>query len=296
MSIYPQALAEHLSRDVTTVCTCWRMTRVDGQVTGYTDHDRALRFDGTSFEPESGFSASEARKTIGLAVDTVDIEGVLSSARIADDDVADGLYDRAKVETFLVDWRNPGNFALLRAATIGKITRSDQRFIAELESMTHALDQPNGRYVTRSCDAELGDARCKFLLSRPGYGGTGAVMSLDGAETIVVSGLEAFEAGWFSHGVLTWTGGTRAGRTDRVVDHRRDMRGIALMLRSGNGVAIGSGDSFSIKAGCDKTFATCKAKFSNALNFHGFPHLPGNDAAYSYVTEGGRFDGRPVVP
>ena len=49
-------------------------------------------------------------------------------------------------------------------------------------------------------------------------------------------------------------------------------------------------------AGCDKTFATCKAKFDNALNFRGFPHLPGNDAAYAYVVDGGVFDGGPLVP
>ena len=47
---------------------------------------------------------------------------------------------------------------------------------------------------------------------------------------------------------------------------------------------------------CDKRFATCKAKFANALNFRGFPHLPGNDAAYGYVVEGGEFDGGPIVP
>jgi uncharacterized phage protein (TIGR02218 family) len=53
---------------------------------------------------------------------------------------------------------------------------------------------------------------------------------------------------------------------------------------------------FSVLAGCDKAFSTCKKKFDNALNFRGFPHLPGNDVAYSYVVEGSDFDGGPVVP
>ena len=68
------------------------------------------------------------------------------------------------------------------------------------------------------------------------------------------------------------------------------------MLRPGSGLAAAAGDTFSVVAGCDKKFATCKAKFANALNFRGFPHLPGNDAAYGYVVDGGRFDGGPVVP
>jgi len=32
------------------------------------------------------------------------------------------------------------------------------------------------------------------------------------------------------------------------------------------------------------------------LNFRGYPHLPGNDAAYAYATEGQVLDGSPVIP
>ncbi len=52
-----------------------------------------------------------------------------------------GLYDGATVETLLVNWRQPDDFVLLRKATVGKITRTDGRFVAELESLAHALDQ-----------------------------------------------------------------------------------------------------------------------------------------------------------
>lgn len=68
-----------------------------------------------------------------------------------------------------------------------------------------------------------------------------------------------------------------------------------LIVQAGVGPPIGAGDAFALVAGCDHSFATCKAKFANALNFRGFPHLPGNDAAYAYVTDGGVFDGGPVV-
>jgi uncharacterized phage protein (TIGR02218 family) len=80
------------------------------------------------------------------------------------------------------------------------------------------------------------------------------------------------------------------------VDHRSDGAFSVLTLQAGSGPQIGPGDGFTIVAGCDHSFATCKAKFANALNFRGFPHLPGNDVAYAYVTDGGVFDGRPVVP
>lgn len=40
-------------------------------------------------------------------------------------------------------------------------------------------------------------------------------------------------------------------------------------------------DTYSVIAGCDKTFATCKAKFNNVVNFRGFPHIPGADMLVS---------------
>lgn len=295
MSIYPESLTSHFGREVTTVCHCWRLTRKDGSVTGYTDHDRALTVGGIVYAPETGFSASEARDTLGLAVDTVDVEGALSSERISEEDIAAGLYDGASVETLLVNWRKPADFALIRTATIGKITRSDQRFIAELESMVHTLDQPGGRYVSRSCDAELADARCRFSADLPGFSAVGAVGSQISPSGFTAFGLEAFSAGWFSHGVLTWTSGARSGRSERIDEHRMDATGVTLVLRPRAGPMPEPGDTFSVFAGCDKTFATCKAKFDNALNFRGFPHLPGNDAAYAYVVDGGRFDGGPLV-
>ena len=56
------------------------------------------------------------------------------------------------------------------------------------------------------------------------------------------------------------------------------------------------GDTFTVTAGCDKRFATCRSKFDNQLNFRGFPHLPGNDAAYGYAADGGLFDGGALAP
>lgn len=295
MSAYPETLAIHLAREVTTVCHCWRLTRTDGARTGYTDHDLTLIVDGHTYAPQTGLNASEARDTLGLAVDTVDVEGALSSDDISDEDIASGLYDGATVETFLVNWRSPADFVLLRRATVGRITRSDGRFVAELESLVHSLDRPNGRYVSRTCDAELGDARCGFLLDHPDFSATGLVEAVEPPSTLLVAGLDGFAPGWFANGVLTWTTGAKAGRAERIEEHRRDAAGTTLVLRPGYGAAATGGEAFSVVAGCDKKFATCKSKFANALNFRGFPHLPGNDEAYRYVTDGGQFDGGPIV-
>ncbi|TAN00457.1 MAG: DUF2163 domain-containing protein [Rhizobiaceae bacterium] len=296
MSLYPPDLASHLAGTATTVCQCWKLTRKDGTVLGFTDHDLQLEVDGVSFEPQAGFTASEARSSLGLAVDTVDIEGALSSASIDEADIEAGHYDGATVETMLVNWQEPSGFAVIRKAIVGKITRSDGALTAELESLAQSLDQPSGRYARRGCDAELGDDRCRFDLTKAGFSGDGAVVSLETEDTLIASGLDAFEAGWFANGLLTWTSGALAGTADRIVEHQPRQDGVALTIWRDGPVTAAPGDAFHIVAGCDKSFATCKAKFANFLNFRGFPHLPGNDAAYGYVTDGADFDGGPLVP
>jgi len=293
---YPAPLAAHLANEVTTVCNCWRVVREDGVTLGFTDHDRPLIVDGTLCRPETGLTASEARRTLGLGADTIDIEGALNSGDIDGADVAAGKFDGALVESLLVNWREPAEFARLRTSTIAKLVLKDGRFVAELQSRMRALDQPNGRHVQRQCDAELGDSRCKVLLADPSFTGAGSVLSLTRPAIVSVAGLAGFDPGWFTHGWLTWTSGPRSGQRDLVLSHRRQSGEDRLTLRQDDLPDAEIGDSFGIVAGCDKHFATCRAKFANAANFRGFPHLPGNDEAYSYVTDTGVFDGGPLVP
>lgn len=287
-------MTAHLDNEITTLCQCWRLTRTDGTVLGFTDHDRTISCDGTAFAPESGLSASEARRSLGLAADGMDVEGALSALDITEEDILAGLYDGATVETLLVNWQDPLMFARLRRAVIGQIARRDGRFVAELESPERALDQTNGRTVRRSCDAELGDSRCGVDLDAAGLKGTGAVEAVDG-NIIRISGLDGFASGWFSNGIVTWTSGAAGGRKERVSSHRKGQEGVILTLWRDHPAAVEAGDTLTVVAGCDKRFVTCKAKFANAANFQGFPHLPGDDAAYAYVVEGRKFDGGPLV-
>jgi uncharacterized phage protein (TIGR02218 family) len=290
------AFQDHLQGTATTLCYCWRLTRRDGTVMGFTDHDLPLTVDGTQFEPEAGFTASEARTALGLGIDSAEVDGALASDRVSEADIADGLYDGASVETLTVNWNAVNEFAVLTRATIAGITRRDGQFVAELEGPGRALDFVRGRTIQRHCVAELGDARCMVNLAAGQFSGSGEVVSLSGFDTVVVAGLEGFAQGWFANGVLAWTSGARTGQTERVIDFRHEAAGTVIVIWPVVASQPQAGDQFSVVAGCDKSFATCKAKFSNSLNFRGFPHLPGNDSAYSYVTANGEFDGGPLVP
>ncbi len=83
MKALPAGLEAHLASGTTTLCWCWRLTRRDGVRQGFTDHDRALVFDGTTFEAATGFTASEIRDSVGLSVDNLEVESALASGRLS---------------------------------------------------------------------------------------------------------------------------------------------------------------------------------------------------------------------
>jgi uncharacterized phage protein (TIGR02218 family) len=271
------ALAAHLATGSTTLCWCWRLSRRDGIRQGFTDHDRDLVFDGTTFEAAAGFTASEIRDQVGLSVDNLEVTGAVSSERLAEADLAAGLYDDASVEIFRVNWQNPAERVLMRAGSLGEVKRSGPAFAAEIRGLAHYLQQPRGRVFQYTCDADLGDQRCTIDLGNPALTGTGAIVSAASARRFTASGLDAFESEWFTQGLVTFTSGAASGQKLEVKRHTSVSGVVTLELWQPAREPLAAGQTFSVTAGCNKHLDTCKAKFANAINFRGFPHMPGND-------------------
>lgn len=187
MRTLPPELAAHLAGEATTTCHCWRVTRSDGLVLGFTDHDHDLRFAGTTFLAASGFSGGEVEAATGLAASTDTVAGGFSSEVITEEDLAGGLYDGARVERYLVNWDRPEQHMLLDVREVGEVTRSGAAFTAELRSLAHRLAQPQGRVYNRRCDAQFGDGRCRADLAA--WTGEGTVVAVVDASTIIVQGL-----------------------------------------------------------------------------------------------------------
>jgi uncharacterized phage protein (TIGR02218 family) len=286
MKSFLTSLQSHLDSGTTTLAWCWRLTRNDGAVFGFTDHDRSLTFDGTTFEPESGFTASEIRSGSDLSVDAQEAEGVLTSATITETDILDGRWDNATVEIWRVNWADTINRALLRRGGIGQVRRGRLHFVAEMRSLAHVLGQTLGRTFQASCDAALGDARCGVDLNAPAFKATGTVVSLSGDRGFAVSGLSGFAEGWFALGTLHWLTGANTGRRAEVMGHALTGADVIITLLEVPVRPVEVGNTFNIFAGCDKRFKTCQAKFANAVNFRGFPHIPGQDTIIRYAAKG----------
>ncbi len=295
MKVLSQDLRDHLTSGATTLCRCWKVIRTDGVVLGFTDHDRSLSFDGVDYEAASGFTASEAVSELGLSVGGLEVDGALSSDRLLEADIAGGAYDNARVEVWLVNWTDTDERLLLRIGNIGEVERADNAFRAEIRGLAHALDQEQGRIFQYECDADFADARCGIDGGQPAYSGSGTVLSADSARLFDAENLAGYADGWFTRGRLTWTGGANAGRVIEVKDHTLIDTTASFTLWQPMGADIAAGDTFTVVAGCDKQFGTCSAKFSNVLNFRGFPHMPGNDYTVHYAKRGGNNDGGSIA-
>jgi uncharacterized phage protein (TIGR02218 family) len=296
MRVLSAGLQEHLDTGATTLCWCWRVTRNDGIAFGFTDHDRDLVFDGTSFEASTGFTGTEISGAVGLNVDTLDVEGALKSERLSEADLAAGLYDNALIEIYRINWQNPEQRVLMRYGNLGEVARGRQHFRAEIRGLAHELQQPKGRIVQYACDADLGDQRCKVDLDQPAFRSDGGVVASLGASPrmFVASGLDAYANDWFTRGLITWLSGANEGRKAEVRLHSKAGDAVTIELWQRPAEPIAEGDTFRIVAGCDKQFATCRAKFANVPNFRGFPHVPGNDFLLHVASRKDKNDGKSL--
>jgi uncharacterized phage protein (TIGR02218 family) len=288
----PAGLQDHLDSGTTTLCWCWRIARGDGAVQGFTDHDSAVVFGGVTYEAASGFVAGEIQSSLGLAVDNLSAAGALSSDAIEEAALDAGLYDGAAVEIWRVNWAAPAMRVLMRKGNLGQIKRGKLGFEAEIRGLAQKLNQPMGRAFGYSCDADLGDVRCTVDLTDPALHGSGAVIAGTDARRFTASGLGAFASAWFSGGRLMWTSGANDGRAMEVKRHAISASAVTIELWQSMSEAPAPGDGFTVTAGCDKQFSTCKAKFANQANFRGFPYMPGNDAILSYPSRGDALDGK----
>jgi uncharacterized phage protein (TIGR02218 family) len=286
MRSIPSALQAKLDSGITTLCLCWRITRRDGVVLGFTDHDEDVPLGALLCRAGTGLAASEITARLGLAVDGAEVSGALASDSLTEADLAAGRYDAAAIETYLVDWSEPALNVLLAKGTLGEVRREGAAFAAEVRGLADRLNQESGRRYTATCSADLGDARCTVNLNDPAYRGEGTVAALAGTSAFTAAGLEAFADTWFSAGRLQWTGGANAGVAVEVKRHRVEGGTVQIELWQAMPEPLAAGDAFTVTAGCDKRFATCRDRFSNTLNFRGFPHIPGNDFVTRYAVSG----------
>jgi uncharacterized phage protein (TIGR02218 family) len=276
MKAVSASLKTHLEGTLLTVCTLWKVTRADGLIFGFTDHDQNVTYSGVTYLAATGHSPSSIKTTAQLSVDNLEVQAMLSSATITEVDIYAGLWDYAEVLIELVNYNDlTMGSMILRKGWLGNIKTGRHNFIAELRGMMQPLQQMIGRIYSPGCDADLGDARCGVVLGN--FTVTGNVTA-GGSVNSFVDAARAEANGYFEGGLVTWTLGNNATYKMEV---KKSFANGLITLQQAMPNVIAVADEYSMSAGCDKLRSTCVSKFANVANFRGFPDLPGRDAMVS---------------
>lgn len=271
MHALPPALTEHLAQEVTTLATCWKITRTDGVILYFTEHDDDVVIEGNRYLAAHGMSASAVTSQAGLSVDNLEFEGILAADAIAETDILSGRYDHAEISIFMVNYVDPESGILpLKTGWLGEVTLQGGQFTAEMRGLSSRLQQVIGDVYTSTCRAKLGDGKCRVNLTS--YTVTGTVTQVDAS--FAFRDAARTEANhYFAYGVVRFTSGANQGLSMEVRDFSAGRFGLFLPLP----YPIAIGDTYAAVAGCDKMFDTCVRRFNNAVNFRGEPHVPGTD-------------------
>ncbi|WP_417621161.1 DUF2163 domain-containing protein [Parasphingorhabdus sp.] len=262
-------------RDVTTTAYLWRLERADGIVLGFTSHDRDLVIDSFRYRATPGMVPSSIALSDSLAVDNVEIAGVMTSAAIAETDIDAGRWDGALLYISLVDWEQPDAQPLpLICGEFGEIVRSGEMFTVEILGASSLLNEPIAPLTSPTCRAEFGDRQCKLSLHRHQW--EGRILSVDGEE-IKIDGPEDMAVD-FIFGSLRILDGASCGLSLAIIDGQ----GTIVRLADPPSPCLAEGTRILLTEGCDKNFATCRDRFANSVNFRGEPYLPGNDLLTRY--------------
>jgi uncharacterized phage protein (TIGR02218 family) len=265
-------LKAHLAGETLTICTLWKITRTDAAVFGFTDNSRDITYGGLLYEAATGHTPSGVKTTSDLSVDNLEVQSILSSGKITEADLQAGLWDYATIEIMIVNYKVLADgHMMLRKGWIGNVKTGRTSFVAELRGMMQPLQQSVGRIYTAACDANLGDTRCGVTLAS--YTVTGRVTTATSGRVFTDTARTEAD-NYFAGGLITWTSGDND--TYRMEVKSSTSAGVVTLQQAMPNATV-IGDAYSLSAGCDKLLNTCKTKFSNVINFRGFPHVPGQD-------------------
>jgi uncharacterized phage protein (TIGR02218 family) len=272
-------LKTHIASDLATVCTCWRIARVDGQEWFYTDHDVDVVYDGDTYEADEGFIPTSLEAKDDLSVNNMEAVCFLRATK------------------FKINYEDTamGVMYLAQGWILGKVEIHDQVAQVEVRSKSQLLGQNVCELYSPGCRAELGDSRCGVVVDSA-YTDSGEVTDVTDRRQFTnsnwaTSGSSSAED-YYTFGKLTWTASpSSGGGTDLNVGYSMEVKSYdpdtgEFELFESMPYAIGEGDTFDVIYGCDKSIEMCSSRFDNAWNFRGEPSIPGTDKVFeTHFTE-----------
>lgn len=262
--VYPLGIGElsTLRRRSHWHCDLFKVTRSGGGLPLlFTDSDRPQVYRGEVYTPTAGDRYDEETEG-AAAVGSAQLVGALSPKTITSLDILRGVYDNARLDVYLFDWRNQKRYRH-DLWYIDELTHDGRSWSATLTTSAKFLQRTVGDVYSSPCPAVLGDSRCGATVTKIDM--TVATVTDDTLEFTQTTNT-SLTTGWFRFGVVEWLTGSNVGTKQRV---RASVQTGLFTLAFPTRFPIRVGDTFRATPGCDKLATTCKNKFGNLPNYRG---------------------------
>lgn len=262
-------LKNQLKQEVTTLATCIKITLTNGEVFGFTDHDKVIDYQSISYQPDSGYTPSNITSNDELSVDNLEIEAFLNSSVILESDLLAGIWDFADIEMFMVNYLDLSQGVLyLRKGTLGEIRLNKNSFVTELRGMTQPLQQVIGSVYSPTCRVKrFCDNQCKLDVNDFSFYSS-VVEVIDESNFVIADDFGDI----FSYGEAHFT----SGLNNEIVTEIKSNSGSTITLQLATPFQLSIGDTITLVQGCNRTIDACIG-FDNVINFRGEPYVPGMD-------------------
>lgn len=283
------AMKVQLQADCTSLCHLYKITRTDGVVYTFTDHDQNISTvnyqsyitdGGYVYEAAVGFSPTATEGKSDLSVDNQEATAFIDSETISEKDIRYGIWDAADIEIRAVNWADLTNGEIkLRKGSFGNMAMKNGVLTAEVLGLSNKLQIVLGRSFGTPCDAELGDSRCNATVPvETGAVNTNPSVGVNDPHHITPYAGLTTTNGYFDDGIMTFTSGPNSGLSFQI----KSWDGITLYLDLPLFAPPTDEDTFTISPGCAHTVFDCANKFNNIDNHRGFPTIPGQDSILNY--------------
>ncbi len=292
----PPWIIEHVEKGTLhRFARLYEITLTDTTVFRTTDHNAALDFGGNAYTPVGGFLPFAAESQAQFEESTTEVSGPLAASLVDDADLETKRWHDAKVVEYVVDWRYPWMGQLRkRVFWVQDVSWDGTAYKFKLAGSTSRISRKRNEVYARTCPHDLGDAYgttdrgCKYdVASNTKSGTVSDVISATREFNTTTAAVTAEASGHFEYGYVTWTSGANSGTTQLCRKHSTIGSKATIQLQLAAYYGIEAGDAFDITPGCNKTLTTCKDKFSQVINFGGFPFLPSSDGLRFSINEGG---------
>lgn len=274
------ALIAVLASGQVFIADLFTFTLNSGVIWRFTSADADLPFAGNVFT-SIPIARGKTRLVIGVQVDTLDIS--IYTANTSTDNISfiqdlnSGMLDGARVlvqRAFMANFGDTTPGVLHQfSGSIADVSFGRTEIAMTVKSDLQLLDTPMPRNLYQTgCLHSLFDTQC--ALAKTAYAVTNAAGS-GSTRTALLTTLAQAD-GYFDMGTVTFTSGQNLGISYTVKTHAA---GTLTLIRP-TLFTPAAGDTFTAAPGCDKTQATCTAKFSNLANFRGYPYIPAPETAY----------------